>query len=133
MSSDEESDPELNIPDCVTEAKSHQHFVGNTCFMISKTQCLHNTPENQGPIPPKHQFDPDSTSNKDRDNFFKWYEEQEEKGEVYNLLEELYAYCRSDVEVLHRCCAKFKSLFVDTCNLDPFQHQLAIRSTVRIF
>ena len=43
-------------------------------------------------------------------------------------------YCRSDVDILRRCCLEFKQLMEETCNLDPFKHCITIASTCnRVF
>jgi hypothetical protein len=94
---------------------------------------LFNTPQNQdyeGPYPDQEYFDPDSMAPKQREDFVKWY--QANKGNIFNLLDELYAYCRSDVDVLRHCCAKFQAIFKDICDIDPFQHCITIASTCNL-
>jgi len=34
----------------------------------------------------------------------------------------MYKYCKSDVDILRRGCMKFRELFIQIANIDPFQY-----------
>ena len=74
---------------------------------------LFNTKDNQnciGKFPDKKYFDPDGMLNSDRENVFKWYESNSNHSN-YNFQKEMESYCRSDVDILHRCIINFRALF----------------------
>ncbi|KAJ8019310.1 hypothetical protein HOLleu_42148 [Holothuria leucospilota] len=80
---------------------------------------LFNTTENQtymGHFPEASYYAPDVMSSEKRKEFFEWYETEKNKGLLFDFQKELVAYCISDVDILRRCCLKFRSLFMDiTC------------------
>ena len=96
-----------------------------------------NRKENQhyvGPLPPFENYDPDGISTKERQEFPRWYEELTDAEYVFDFEKELEEYCRSDVDILRRCCLKFKQLMEDTCQLDPFKYCVTIASACnRVF
>ena len=52
-----------------------------------------------------------------------WYEKQKQKDLTdWNYKEELIKYCRADVELLAKAVLKFRSLFLDEVDTDPFRH-----------
>lgn len=53
-----------------------------------------------------------------RKDFYAWYEQQ--RGNVFNFREEFLAYCISDVDVLRRCCAKFRATIQSQVHVNPF-------------
>ena len=55
----------------------------------------------------------------DREKFDEWYETT--KGKTFNFRQEMYQYCKSDVDILRRKCMKFRELFIQIANIDPFQ------------
>ncbi|XP_035232167.1 uncharacterized protein LOC118203962 [Stegodyphus dumicola] len=55
-----------------------------------------------------------------RQAFLSWHEAH--KGDVFNFQDEMLAYCRSDVDILRRCCLEFRAQFLDVANVDPFQY-----------
>ena len=74
-----------------------------------------NTQHNQkyvGPIPNARYYDSDSMSERRRKEFYVWYEAQKRENRVFDLQEELLAYCISDVDILKRCCIQFRELFM---------------------
>ena len=88
-----------------------------------------NTEANQhyvGPIPDAKYYDPDGMKPEARDAFYKWYDTQREK--VFNMEEELLKYCRSDVDILRRCCLNFAQTVKGLCKIDPFEHCITIAS-----
>nr|DAC81407.1 TPA_asm: PolB-C [Rhodactis coral adintovirus] len=87
-----------------------------------------------GPIPPIEDYDPDSMSKKERNEFLTWHQELQNRNYVFDFHKELIEYCRSDVDILRRCCLKFKELMQETCDLDPFLHCVTIASACnRVF
>ena len=92
---------------------------------------LFNTKENQtyvGSMPPIATYDPDSLKENERNNFYNWYQEQLEKNYVFDFEKEILQYCRSDVDILRRCCLKFRDLFINTTGVDPFHSCITIAS-----
>ena len=47
---------------------------------------------------------------KEREKFFKWYETT--KNQIFNFQEEMYKYCKSDVDIFRRVCLKLRELFM---------------------
>ena len=73
-----------------------------------------NKKENEnyvGPIPPTSYYNPNGMSPKDREAFMTWHASKEESNYIFNFQEEILAYCRSDVDILRRCCLEFRELF----------------------
>ncbi|XP_035228066.1 uncharacterized protein LOC118200234 [Stegodyphus dumicola] len=84
---------------------------------------LFNSRENQsyvGPLPEARYYSPDTMSTPARKAFLSWHEEH--KGDVFNFQAEMLAYCRSDVDILRRCCLEFRAQFLDVAGVDPFQY-----------
>ena len=96
-----------------------------------------NRKENQqyvGPLPPIENYDPDGMSTKERQEFLRWYEERRNTEYVFDFEKEIEEYCRSDVDILRRCCLQFKQLMEEACNLDPFKYCVTIASACnRVF
>ena len=67
-----------------------------------------------------------------REVFYKWYGTQREKQVVFNMEEELLKYCRSDVDILRRCCLNFAKTVKGVCKIDPFEHCIIINLIFRI-
>ena len=88
-----------------------------------------NVPENQayeGPLPARHFYAPDLMSASGRGAFNAWYDEQERAQVTFNLSAELLKYCKSDVDILQRCCGVFRNLFVQHTGLEPFTKSVTI-------
>ena len=79
-----------------------------------------------GPLPRVEDYGPDSMSTKERQEFLAWYEELKSTNYVFDFEKEIEEYCRSDVDILRRCCFEFKKLMEESCNLDPFKHCVTI-------
>ena len=96
-----------------------------------------NRKENQsyvGPLPPIENYDPDGMTSKERQEFVRWYGELKHNDFTFDLQKDIVEYCRSDVDILRRCCLEFKQLMEEACNLDPFKHCITIASTCnRVF
>ena len=95
---------------------------------------LFNRKENEnyvGPIPPAPYYNPNGMNPKEREAFMTWHASKKESNYVFNLQEEILAYCRSDVDILRRCCLEFRKLFHDVTDIDPFR-TLTIASACHI-
>ena len=90
-----------------------------------------NKEENQnyiGPIPPEDDYSPNTMKPKDREAFLVWYKEQRDNGYVFNFKEEIVKYCRSDVDILRKCCMEFREMLREITGIDPFEKCLTIAS-----
>ena len=96
---------------------------------------LFNRRENRdyvGPLPPIPYYHPDGMSPSDREKFMKWHSNLVADNYVFNFREEILTYCRSDVDILRRCCLEFRELFRDITNIDPFERCLTIASACNL-
>ena len=57
---------------------------------------------------------------KHRETFLAWHTTKKERNYVFNFQEEIVTYCRSDVDILRRCCLEFRELFHNVTDIDPF-------------
>lgn len=76
----------------------------------------------EGPMPPAEEFKYNAFKEKDRKDFIKWYDKKVKENYVWNQKREMKEYCISDVDILRKCCIKFRQLYIDTCEIDPFQY-----------
>jgi predicted translin family RNA/ssDNA-binding protein len=49
--------------------------------------------------------------------------------ETFDFQKEFLDYCISDVDILRRCCAQFKSILYALVRVDPFQESITFAST----
>jgi hypothetical protein len=85
---------------------------------------LFNKKENEhyiGPLPPSPYYHPDGMSPDEREKFLKWHQELKGNNYVFDFQQEILNYCRSDVDILRRCCLEFRELFRDVTAIDPFE------------
>ena len=97
---------------------------------------LWNTKENEDKVldclPDVKYYNCESMKDDDRRVFQKWYEEH--KHDRFDSKEELIAYCRSDVDILRRCCTKVQKMFMQLTSetndegIDPFKSCITIAS-----
>ncbi|KAJ8032374.1 putative DNA polymerase [Holothuria leucospilota] len=87
---------------------------------------LFNTPENRyfGPWPDVHYYHPEVMSSEKSKAFFKWYEQQ--RGKLFDMNQEMERYCIDDVNLLRKGCARFRQIFLDMNDMDPFAHAMTI-------
>ena len=86
-------------------------------------------PENQGYVgahPEARHYAPEQMTESSRAAFEAWHHGK--VGTVFNLQEELEAYCDSNVDILQRACGVFRKLFREYSGLEPFRHSLTISS-----
>jgi len=90
---------------------------------------LHNRTNNQtvvlNHLPDVHYYNPDGMKSDDRETFLGWYTKREK--DTFDCQQELLKYCRSDVDILRRCCLKFREFFMAMTSsaigdegIDPF-------------
>lgn len=101
---------------------------------------LYNTKENQSSVlqhlPDIKYYNPDSMKPEARKKFLDWYELHAD--EPFDLQTDLLRYCRSDVDVLRKCCLKFRLLFKDLTKadgsdgIDPFEKCITIASACNL-
>ena len=65
----------------------------------------------EGPLPDASYYSSDSMSPGDRTEFYAWHNELKDSNYIFNFQEEILKYCRSDVDILQRCCLEFRELF----------------------
>ncbi|XP_035211932.1 probable DNA polymerase [Stegodyphus dumicola] len=84
---------------------------------------LFNIPENEfyrGPLPDAKYYSPDTMTVEGRREFLSWYKSRKEY--FFDFREEIYKYCKSDVDILRRCCLSFREEFISATKIDPFQY-----------
>ncbi|CAB4015355.1 DNA polymerase [Paramuricea clavata] len=92
---------------------------------------LFNTAENQnyvGPLPPSPFYHPDGMSPDEKEKFLEWHNGLKENNYVFDFQQEILTHCRSDVDILRRCCLEFRELFRGVTDIDPFEKCLTIAS-----
>lgn len=75
-------------------------------------------------------YNPDDMSTSGRKVYYAWYEKQQEN--VFNIQEEFLAYCISDVDILGRCCAQFRTTIQTLDRGNPFQEAITFASTANL-
>ena len=60
-------------------------------------------------------------STKERQEFLTWYNQLKNEDFLFDFENEIEEYCRSDVDILRRCCLKFKELIGKNLRARPFQ------------
>ena len=81
-----------------------------------------------GPIPPEPYYSPNSMKPEARKAFLTWHKEQRDNNYVFNFNQEIIKYCRSDVDILRKCCLEFREMFRKITDIDPFEKCLTIAS-----
>ena len=92
---------------------------------------LFNKEENQdyvGPIPCQNDYGVNFMKPEVREAFLAWHKEQVESGYVFDFKKEIVKYCRSDVDILRKCCMAFREMLRDKTGIDPFERSLTIAS-----
>ena len=96
---------------------------------------LFNKEENQnyvGPIPPEPYYSPNTMKPEVREAFRTWHKEQRDNGYTFDFNEEIIKYCRSDVDILRKCCMEFREMLCEITGIDPFEKCLTIASTCHL-
>ena len=90
-----------------------------------------NVEENQtyrGPMPPRDTYDPDGMTASKRAEFVEWYDARVADRYVFDLADEMSAYCESDVKLLKAGCEKFIHEFNGVADFNPMKKCLTIAS-----
>ena len=77
---------------------------------------LINQKENENyvdPIPPAPYYNPNRMNPKGKETFMTWHTSKKESNYIFNLQEEIIAYCRPDVDILRRCCLECDAFETD--------------------
>ena len=92
---------------------------------------LFNKDENQnyvGPIPCQDDYGVNFMKPAGREAFIAWHQEQVENNYVFDFRKEIIKYCRSDVDILAKCCLLYREMFRNETDIDPFDKALTIAS-----
>ena len=82
-----------------------------------------------GPYPPAEDYHPERMGEKRRKEFFTWYQQKVENGEVFHCKKELSRYLKSDVQVLTQSMETFAKEMKDLTGVDPTTECVTIAST----
>ena len=85
-----------------------------------------------GPIPETHYYLPNTMKPEVRQEFLQWHAEQVENNYVFDFQKEMESYCRSDVDILRKCCLDFRDILQETAGVDPFEKCLTIASVCHL-
>ena len=92
---------------------------------------LFNKDENQnyvGPIPCQDDYGVNFMKPAEREAFIAWHQEQVKNNYVFDFRKEIIKYCRSDVDILAKCCLLYREMFRNETDIDPFDKALTIAS-----
>ena len=85
---------------------------------------LFNKEENQdyvGPIPCQNDYGVNFMKPEAREAFIAWHKEQVENNYLFDFQKEILKYCRSDVDILRKCCLLFREMLRKETGIDPFR------------
>ena len=77
--------------------------------------------------------DKDSTDPKYKEGFKRWYDQQILNNISWNFKEEMVKYCRADVELLSKAVLKYRKMFKDKLDIDPFRYVTIASLTMAIY
>ena len=92
---------------------------------------LFNKEKNQdyvGPIPCQADYGANFMKPEAREVFLAWHKEQVESNYLFDFEKEIIKYCRSDVDILRKCCMAFREMLREITGIDPFEKCLTIAS-----
>ena len=92
---------------------------------------LFNKEENQnyvGPIPCRNDYGVNFKKPEERKAFIAWHQEQVENNYLFDFRKEIIKYCRSDVDIMRKCCLLYREMFRKETDIDPFNKSLTIAS-----
>ena len=92
---------------------------------------MFNKEENQnyvGPIPCQNDYGVNFMKPGEREAFMAWHDEQVANNYRYDFRAEIIKYCRSDVDILRKCCLLYREMFRKETDIDPFNKALTIAS-----
>lgn len=101
---------------------------------------FYNRKENQtvtlSHLPDIKYYNPDGMNMARRKEFLAWYEHH--KKDPFDFEQDILKYCRSDVDILRKCCLKFRTLFQEVTKknnsnvIDPFEKCITIASACNL-
>ena len=80
-----------------------------------------NKDENQdyvGPIPCQDDYGADFMKPAAREAFIAWHQEQVDNNYVFDFRHEILEYCRSDVDILAKCCLLYREMLKEVTSMD---------------
>ena len=92
---------------------------------------MFNKEENQnyiGPMPCQNDYGVNFMKPGERNAFMKWHDEQVANNYEFDFRKEIIKYCRSDVDIMHKCCLLYREMFRKETDIDPFNKSLTIAS-----
>ena len=92
---------------------------------------MFNKEENQnyiGPIPCQNDYGVNFMKPGEREAFIAWHDEQVANNYRYDFRQEIIKYCRSDVDIMRKCCLLYREMFRKETDIDPFNKALTIAS-----
>ena len=92
---------------------------------------MFNKEENQnyiGHIPCQNDYGVNFMKPGEREAFMAWHDEQVANNYCYDFRQEIIKYCRSDVDILRKCCLLYREMFRKETDIDPFNKALTIAS-----
>ena len=81
-----------------------------------------------GPIPCQNDYNVNFMKPQERKAFIAWHKEQVESNYLFDFQKEIVKYCRSDVDIMRKCCLLFREMLRDETTIDPFGKSLTIAS-----
>ena len=81
-----------------------------------------------GPIPCQNDYNVNFMKPQERKAFQTWHKEQVENNYVFDFQKEIVKYCRSDVDIMRKCCLLYREMLRDETTIDPFGKSLTIAS-----
>ena len=97
---------------------------------------LFNTPSNQnyvGRIPDIEFYDPDGMMPSKKEELLRWHADQVHRNVLFNLKQEMIAYCKSDVQLLKQGCEAFQNEFESQAGFNPMAHCFTIASACNLY
>ena len=80
-----------------------------------------NKDENQdyvGPIPRQDDYGADFMKPEAREAFMTWHQERVENNYVFDFRHEILEYCRSDVDIMQKCCLLYREMLKEVTSMD---------------
>lgn len=93
---------------------------------------LFNRAENfeyKGPVPDLKYYAPDSLLPEKREKLIEWHNSMRESDYLFDFKREILKYYKQDVNILRESCLRFRSIFLEETDTDPFQY-ITIAATV---
>ena len=80
-----------------------------------------NKDENQdyvGPMPCQNDYGADFMKPEAREAFIAWHQEQVDNNYVFDFQHEILEYCRSDVDIMQKCCLLYREMLKEVTSMD---------------